>query len=101
MPAQSEEVVLDQCIELLLAGRDWEAALPPDARHATEVRDLMAVAQRLARVAHQALHVHETQRRRIWNRVESRMPERRSLAKRIAFYRLPYLPALWIRPEAI
>ena len=25
----------------------------------------------------------------------------RSVVKRIAFYRLPYLPPLWIRPEAI
>jgi hypothetical protein len=101
VPAQSEEVVLDQCIELLFAGRDWEAALPQDGRFARELREMMAVAAQLARIARLAPHLQEAQRRRIWNRIESRIPERRSVVKRIALYRLPYLPALWIRPEAV
>ena len=102
MPAQSEtqlEAALDLCIDELLAGNDWLLVLPVDAAQRRELSALMEVARQLVRVAAATAPIHAAQRARIWRRVEERSFKGNWL-KAIAFYRLPYLPPLWIRPEA-
>jgi hypothetical protein len=39
--------VLDECVELLLSGGDWEAHLPADAAARAELLDLMQIAEQL------------------------------------------------------
>ena len=39
--------VLDECIELLLSGGDWEAHLPADAEARAELLALMQIAEQL------------------------------------------------------
>jgi hypothetical protein len=91
------EIVLDRCIDRLLAGEAWEPTLPADPVVREEVASLMEVAEDLQVLAGRATHLRPARKERIWHRVSS---SRRGVIRRIAFYRLPYLPPLWIRPEA-
>lgn len=91
------EIALDRCIDRLLAGESWERALPPDPVVRGEVASLMEVAEDLHDLAGHTSHLRPERRERLWRRVSG---SRRGLIRRIAFYRLPYLPPLWIRPEA-
>ena len=93
---RSREEALDECIDVLLAGGAWEGVLPAEEQVRREVSGLMAVAQQLLRFARATAAPAAEQRVRVWRRVR----DGRSLIRRIAFYRLPYLPPLWIRPEA-
>lgn len=91
------QIALDQCIDRLLAGEAWERALPSDPTVREEVASLMNVAEDLHDLARRTTHLRTAGKERIWRRVSS---SRRGVIRRIAFYRLPYLPPLWIRPEA-
>jgi hypothetical protein len=91
------EAALDRCIDRLMAGEAWEHALPGDLVARGEVASLMEVAVDLHDLAGRTSHLHTERKERIWRRVSG---SRRGLIRRIAFYRLPYLPPLWIRPEA-
>ncbi len=92
--AAEKEAALDKCIDRMLAGDRWEANVPDAADD--EVLELMAVAERIYAVARVTAAPEVTRRHRIRNRIGAP----RNLLRQIAFYRLPYLPALWIRPEA-
>lgn len=89
-----KEAALDQCIERMLAGEPWQANVPEGADD--EVFQLMAVAERIYAVAGVTAAPEASRRLRIRKRLDAP----RSLLRQIAFYRLPYLPPLWIRPEA-
>lgn len=91
------EIALDRCIDRLLAGEPWDRALPPDPILRGEVASLMEVAEDLHDLAGRTVHLRTARKERIWRRVSG---SRQGLIRRIAFYRLPYLPPLWIRPEA-
>lgn len=91
------EIALDRCIDRLLAGEAWERSLPADPVVREEVASLMEVAEDLHDLAGRTTHLRTARKERIWRRVSG---SRRGLIRRIAFYRLPYLPPLWIRPEA-
>ena len=73
----------------------WDLEVP-DGAGADEVFALMAVAERIHAVARVAAAPEATRRQRRFKRLDSP----RNLLRQIAFYRLPYLPPLWIRPEA-
>jgi len=59
----------------------------------------MEVALQLVRSATLTAPIQAAQRARIWRRVEQKGHVGGRL-RAIALYRLPYLPPLWIRPEA-
>lgn len=91
------EAALDRCIDELLAGSDWESVLPTEPAIREQVATLVPVARALLALAGRSGDLTRARKERIWGRVsQSRM----GLIRRIAFYRLPYLPPLWIRPEA-
>ena len=89
-----KEAALDQCIERMLAGERWEANLPDGVDD--EMFALMGVAERIYAVA-RVTAAPEVSRRQ---RIRSRLSVQRNLLRQIAFYRLPYLPPLWIKREA-
>lgn len=91
------EAVLDACIDELLRDGDWEAALPDELDVRGEVLSLMPVARALSALAGRGGQLTRARKERIWEKVSY---SRRGLIRRIAFYRLPYLPPLWIRSEA-
>lgn len=91
------EAALDACIDELLQDGDWEAALPEEPAVRSEVLSLMPVARALSALAGKGGQLTRARKERIWEKVSY---SRRGLIRRIAFYRLPYLPPLWIRPEA-
>ena len=100
MPPQANaatEAALDRCIDELLAGADWEAVLPAEPTIRQEVTTLVPVARALLALAGRSGNLTRARKERIWERVSQ---SRIGLIRRIAFYRLPYLPPLWIRPEA-
>ncbi|MGE0598648.1 MAG: hypothetical protein AB7J35_02320 [Dehalococcoidia bacterium] len=102
MPTQSEsaERALDVCLDCLLAGKDWNENLPGGAAERAVVASLMEVAVEVLRIAQLSTRTESARRRRIWQRVASQTTQKQSRLRSIAFYRLPYLPPLWIRPEA-
>ena len=87
---------LDACIDALIAGQPWETLLPADDAKRGEVLEVMAVAQRLLSLAKATPSPEPASKRRIWRHASARF----SVLKAIALYRLPFLPPLWIRPEA-
>lgn len=101
MPSQAEPaaVLLDHCIDDLLKGRDWSQRLSKDEPDRGRLHELMHVAAAVHRAASTTPRIEKPARVRLWSRVtrESRATSR---LRAIAFYRLPYLPPLWIRPEA-
>ncbi len=92
-----KEIALDRCVDRLLAGEAWERVLPADPVVREEMASLMDVAEDLRVLAGHTTHLKTARKERIWRRVSI---SRRGVIRRIAFYRLPYLPPLWIRPEA-
>ena len=90
----NKEAVLERCIERMLDGQRWDLDVPEGTDE--EVFALMAVAERIHAAARVTAAPETSRRQRIRNRLEAP----RSLLRQIALYRLPYLPALWIRPEA-
>ena len=96
-PEPSREVLLDRCIDALLAGAAWESALPAEARARKDLTALMEVAERLHELAGHTAGLERPRKEHLWRRIAM---ARRGLGRRIALYRLPYLPPLWIRPEA-
>ena len=93
---EQREAVLDACIDRLITGRDWQMALPPAAGEQGEVPALMQVAERLLALARVTAGPEMTRRERIRKRLQGP----RNIILQLAFYRLPYLPPLWIKPEA-
>ncbi len=102
MPTQSEsaELALDACVDDLIAGTDWKANLPSNADERNQVASLMDIAAEVFRIAQLSTQIESVRRNRIWRRVESQTTQKQGRLRAIAFYRLPYLPPLWIRPEA-
>jgi hypothetical protein len=96
-PEPPRDVVLDHCIDRLLAGASWEGALPAEPRARTELAALMDVAEQLHELASHTAPLQRPRKERLWRRIAV---ARRGLVRRIALHRLPYLPPLWIRPEA-
>ena len=47
LPEAEMARLLDECVELLLSGEDWEAHLPADAAARAELLDLMQIAEQL------------------------------------------------------
>jgi hypothetical protein len=92
----AQHQALDACIDRLLAGKTWADVLPADDNDRTEITGLMAVARRLFDFGHQLPEPEREKRRQVWNRVN----RGRGIVRRVAFYRFPYLPPLWIRPKA-
>lgn len=99
MPTQPEEA-LDQCIDELLAGRDWQSRLPDEPNQRREIVALMDVARHVLHLAALTTRIQPAQSARIWRAVKPGSGTRRGRMRAIAFYRLPYLPPLWIRPQA-
>lgn len=100
MPPQANaatEAALDRCIDELLAGADWEAVLPKEPAIRQEVASLVPIARALVALAGRSGQLTRARKERIWERVSH---VRTGLIRRIVFYRLPYLPPLWIKPEA-
>ena len=98
MPSQAE-TLLDHCIDDLLDGRDWSRRLPSEPPVRTRLSQLMQVAVLVHQVSLTTPKLEERRRFRLWSRVvRDSKPANRLRA--IALYRLPYLPPLWIRPEA-
>ena len=91
------EAALDICIDQLIDGGDWQAVLPSELPIRDEVLALMPVAQGLNSLARRRVPLGRAQKERLWHRISH---SRMGLVRRIAFRRLPYLPPLWIRPEA-
>ncbi len=100
MPVESarKERILDECIDRLLINEQWSDLLPDDATMRREVSGLMTVAQRVAALARVTRPAPEAVRRKTWRRVFRASNE--SLVRKVALYRLPYLPPLWIPREA-
>ena len=94
LPESEKEAILDRCIERMLVGERWEAYVPDGADD--EIFALMDVAERIHAIARVTAAPETSRRQRIRNRLEAP----RSLLRQIAFYRLPYLPPLWIKREA-
>ena len=88
------EALLDDCIDRLIDGKAWDDLLPED--HRVEVGGLMNVATIVLAFARGVSGPPGRARKAVWERVKNR----RSLLRTIAFYRLPYLPPLWLKPEA-
>lgn len=99
MPTQPEEA-LDRCIDELLAGGDWQSRLPDEAEQRKEIAALMDVARHVLRLAAMTGRIQPAQTARIWQSVKPQPGSRRDRMRAIALYRLPYLPPLWIRPQA-
>ena len=95
-PDTDEYALLDDCLDLMMQGRAWEEIVQGDDPTHDEIRRLMGVALGILHLARATPGADVECRRRIWNRANSV----RGVIRRIAFYRLPYLPPLWIRPEA-
>jgi len=90
-PAQLESD-LDQQVDRLIAGK------PAVSYGDADLRALVATAQLLSRLAATIPASKPSTRLNIWRGLfESKGA---SQIRAIAFYRLPYLPPLWIRPEA-
>ena len=94
LPESEKEAILDRCIERMLDGERWDLDEPEGTDE--EVFALMAVAERIHAAARVTAAPETSRRQRIRNRLEAP----RSLLRQIAFYRLPYLPPLWIKREA-
>ena len=94
LPEANKEAILERCIERMLVGERWEACVPDGADD--EIFALMDVAERIYALARVTAAPETSRRQRIRNRLEAP----RSLLRQIAFYRLPYLPPLWIKREA-
>jgi len=87
-PRASREVVLDLCLDRLLAGGDPAEVLAAYPRQREEVRPLLDVALMLIELAHRVEGLSEERRARLWTRVgirraaalleESRQPRERS-----------------------
>ena len=90
------EALLDDCIDRLVDGRPWDDLLTGDNRQRAEVNGLMNVATLVLAFARGVSGPPARARKAVWERVKNR----RSLLRTIAFYRLPYLPPLWLKPEA-
>lgn len=97
--ADSAATLLDHCIDDLLDGRDWSRRLPGDANQRTHMAQLMEVAVIILRAAERTPRVESARRLKLWSRI-AQHSRPASRLRAIALYRLPYLPPLWIRPEA-
>lgn len=98
-PLNSSAALLDHCIDDLLNGRDWSQRLPAEPKQRVEIDRLMEVAVVVRHIAAATAGVEKPRKQRLWSRI-SRGVRPASKLRAIAFYRLPYLPPLWIRPEA-
>ncbi len=87
---------LDSCVDAILAGVDWHPYLPDSEEQREEVVRLVAVAERLLALAKSTPAAPTGWKQAAWRRLRTKM----SIIRAIAFYRLPYLPPLWIKPEA-
>ncbi len=90
----SLERTLDQCVDRLVAGQDWRDLA--EGEHAEELHSLMDVAAGLLHLASQVTRLD----RRGRERIRSRVRNAQSTIRRILFYRIPFLPPLWLKPEA-
>lgn len=93
----NREVSLDRCIDRLLAGTPWDGDLPSEPHVRAEVAALMDIAQKVHDLAGRTSQLRYERKEHLWRRISA---GRRGLVRRIALYRIPYLPPLWIRPEA-
>ncbi|MGE3076114.1 MAG: hypothetical protein AB7N24_09555 [Dehalococcoidia bacterium] len=102
MPTQSEsaEHALDVCLDALLAGQDWTWDLPANGTDRAAVASLMEVAIEVLRVAQLSAQIETARRVRLWQRIANQTSQKQGRLRSIALHRLPYLPPLWIRPEA-
>ena len=94
LPESEKEAILDRCIARMLVGERWQSSVPESADD--EIFALMDVAERIHAIARVTAAPETSRRQRMRNRLEAP----RSLLRQIAFYRLPYLPPLWIKREA-
>lgn len=101
MPSQAEPTatLLDHCIDDLLDGRDWNRRLPSEPSARARLSELMEAAVAVYEAAASTPRMESPRRARLWSRI-ARNSKTISRLRAIAFYRLPYLPPLWIRPEA-
>lgn len=93
---ERQVVGLDACIDRLIAGERWAGDLPTQQPDRDQVAGLMQIAERILGLARETAPPEVGQRQRIRKRFEGP----RGILRQIAFYRLPYLPPLWIKPEA-
>ena len=98
-PLNSSAALLDHCIDDLLNGRDWSQRLPADPKTRAEIDQLMEVAVVVRNLAAATAGIEQPTKHRLWSRIK-RDARPASRLRAVAFYRLPYLPPLWIRPEA-
>ena len=82
---------LDEQIDRLLADE------PFTHTHDAHLRALLGAAARLSSLAGKIPAAPAATRRRLWDRIHNKGT---SKLRAFALYRLPYLPPLWIRPEA-
>jgi hypothetical protein len=87
------EKTLDHCIDRLVAGEDWQELA--EGQHAEELHSLMDVATGLVLLAGHVTRLDRAGRARIRSRVRST----EGLMRRVLFYRIPFLPPLWLKPE--
>ncbi len=95
----TREVLLDLCLDRLLAGRDCGEVLAAHPRQGEEVRPLLDVAVMLIELAHRVEGLSEERRARLWARIGIRRaaalleelrptPERTSRGRPRALWRL-------------
>ncbi len=96
VPETTRAVHLDTCLDNLFAGAACSECPADSEAERLELMALVRVAEGLRQLASATPGPGPAQRRRIRRRLEAP----RSIIRQIAYYRLPYLPPLWIRREA-
>ena len=96
VPESTKAIHLDRCIDRMLLGGNCEECPAESEAERMELMALVQVAEALRNLGRTTAGLEATQRQRIRRRLE----RPRNIIRQIAFYRLPYLPPLWIKPEA-
>ena len=93
---EDRALALDACIDRLVSGDDWQAALPSDEEARRDMIGLVAVARRLVEVASLVPSPTAAEmRQRVWRRVSAAAPElrqHRNLFRRLSPLKVLYTP---------
>lgn len=96
VPEMTKAVHLDSCIERVLEGGTCGECPAESEAERMELKALVYVAEALRDLGRTTAAPEAARRKRIRRRYEGT----KGVIRQIAFYRLPHLPPLWIKPEA-